>query len=106
MVIENIVGQMLVSNGRKLFFFSTYSDNKDDRMEIDFLIQTDLITSKHNVSAIEVKSGKNYTITSLNKFKNKYKSYLDVSYVIYTGDFKIENNIIYLPIYDILVIKK
>lgn len=99
MVIENIVGQMLVSSGRKLFFFSSYSDDKEERMEIDFLIQTDLITSKHNVSAIEVKSGKNYTITSLNKFKNKYKSYLDVSYVIHTGDFKTENNIVYLPIY-------
>lgn len=99
MVIENIVGQMLVSSGRKLFFFSSYSDDKEERMEIDFLIQTDLITSKHNVSAIEVKTGKNYTITSLNKFKNKYKSYLDVLYVIHTGDFKIENNIIYLPIY-------
>ncbi len=90
---------MLVSSGRKLFFYSNYSDNKNDRMKIDFLIQTNIITSRHNVSAIEVKSGKNYTISSLNKFKNKYKSYLDVSYVIHTGDFKIENNIIYLPIY-------
>ena len=99
MVVENIVAQMLVSSGRKLFFFSSYSTDKEDRMEIDFLIQTDIITSRHNVSAIEVKSGKNYTMTSLNKFKNKYKSYLDISYVIHTGDFKIENDIIYIPIY-------
>ena len=45
---------------------------------IDFLIAKDKITSKHNVSPIEVKSGKNYTYTSLNKFKAKYsfKSWL------------------------------
>lgn len=33
-------------------------------MEIDFLIAKDKITSRHNVSP-EVKSGKNYTFSSL-----------------------------------------
>ena len=68
-------------------------------MEIDFLISKQNITSKHNISPIEVKSGKNYTLVSLNKFKNKYKDKLDVSYVIHTSDYKEEENIIYLPIY-------
>ena len=99
MIIENIVSQMLVASGHKLYFYSNSSNNNLDRMEIDFLISKQNITSKHNISPIEVKSGKNYTLVSLNKFKNKYKDKLDVSYVIHTSDYKEEENIIYLPIY-------
>ena len=40
-------------------------------MEIDFLISKDLITSKHNIIPIEIKSGDRYTFTSLNKLNNK-----------------------------------
>ena len=39
MFMENIVAQMLVSSGHRLFFYSKNSpDNADDRIEIDFLI--------------------------------------------------------------------
>jgi predicted AAA+ superfamily ATPase len=39
MLMENIVGQMLTAIGCKLFFYSNASrENKDDRMEIDFLM--------------------------------------------------------------------
>lgn len=57
------------------------------------------ITNRHNVSPIEVKSGKNYTLVSMNKFRKKYKEQLSTSYIIHTSDFKIENDIVYLPIY-------
>ncbi len=36
-------------------------------MQIDFLIQKEVVTSRHNISPIEVKSGTNYTLTSINK---------------------------------------
>lgn len=100
MFMENIVAQMLRANGNKLYFYSNSSrENSADRMEIDFLIQKNKITSRHNISAIEVKSGKNYTINSLNKFTKKYNQYLDKKYVIHTGDYKKENEVIYLPVY-------
>lgn len=100
MIIENIVAQMLTSNNHRLFFYSNPSrDNSDDRMEIDFLIAKSNITTRHNISPIEVKSGKNYTIVSLNKFRNKYKEQLYIPYVIHTGDYKEENGIVYLPLY-------
>ena len=100
MIIENIVAQMLTSNNHRLFFYSNPSrDNSDDRMEIDFLIAKSNITTRHNISPIEVKSGKNYTIVSLNKFRNKYKEQLYIPYVIHTGDYKKENGIVYLPLY-------
>ena len=100
MILENVVAQMLVSSGHKLYFYSNSSrDNSDDRMEIDFLISKSLITNRHNISPIEVKSGKNYTLTSLNKFIKKYNNYLANPYVIHTGDYKEEGGIIYLPVY-------
>lgn len=100
MMIENIVAQMLVNAKRKLYFFSrTDRDNSEDTMEIDFLIAKSKITSKHNITPIEVKSGKNYTFSSLKKLKNKYKEYLTYSIIIHQEDLKEENGILYMPIY-------
>ena len=100
MIIENAVAQMLVSGKRKLYFFSR-NDREDSskKMEIDFLIAKSKIISKHNITPIEVKSGKNYTYSSLNKFKKRYKDYLNQPIIIHQEDLKEENGILYLPIY-------
>lgn len=91
---------MLISSGKKLYFYFNYDkENSSNNMEIDFLIAKSKITSKHNISPIEVKSGKNYTYSSLNKFKNKYKDYLFTNYLLHTDDLKEENGIIFLPLY-------
>lgn len=44
-------------------------------------------------------TGKNYTFSSLNKFRNKYKEYLSTGYVLYIDDLKVEDDIVFLPIY-------
>ena len=46
-----------------------------------------------------VKSGKNYTLPSLKKFRNKYAEQTDTPYVLHTGDSKEEDGITYLPLY-------
>lgn len=100
MLMENIVAQMLVSAGHKLYFFSKSSrENSEDRMEIDFLIAKSKITNKHNISPIEVKSGERYTLTSIRKFMKKYKEQMNIPYVLHTKDLKEENGIVYLPLY-------
>ena len=100
MILENIVAQMLVSSGRKLYFFSRNErEDSSETMEVDFLISADKITSRHNIIPIEVKSGDRYTFTSLKKLKNKYNDYLDKSIIIHTKDLKEDNDIIYIPIY-------
>lgn len=100
MLMENIVAQMLVATGRKLYFFSSYSkDESEDRMEIDFLVSKFTPTSRHNVSPIEVKSGKNYTMSSLDKFRKKYGSMLHESFVLHTTDLFCSEEAIYLPVY-------
>lgn len=100
MLMENIVAQMLVSSERKLYFFSRNDrNNAADTMEIDFLISKDLITLKHNIIPIEIKSGDRYTFTSLNKLNNKYKEYLAQGIILHTKDLKEEEGVLYLPLY-------
>ena len=100
MILENVVAQMLVASSRKLYFFSR-NDRKDssETMEIDFLISSDKVTSKHNIIPIEVKSGERYTFSSLAKLQNKYKDYLAKPIIIHTKDLKEENGILYIPVY-------
>ena len=82
MIMENIVAQMLVASGHKLYFYNNPSrDDASLRMEIDFLIAKSKITSKHNISPIEVKSGGKYTLTSLKKCREKYTEQLDLSLI-------------------------
>ncbi len=100
MLMENIVAQMLVSAGHKLYFFSRASrENAEDRMEIDFLVAKSKVTSKHNISPIEVKSGERYTLSSINKFRRKYAEQTATAYVLHTKDLKVEDGIVYLPLY-------
>ena len=63
MIIENIVAQMLRTAGHKLYFYSNNTEDKESRMEIDFLIAKNKVTSRHNISPIEVKSSTRYTLT-------------------------------------------
>ena len=100
MLMENLVAQMLRAAGHKLYFYSNNSrEEASDRMEVDFLISKSAITSRHNISPIEVKSGRRYTITSLNKMIDKYSNYLSTSYVIHTADYAEKDAITYLPVY-------
>ena len=100
MLMENVVAQMLRAAGHKLYFFSNYSkDDAEERMEIDFLISKAITTSRHNVSPIDVKSGKNYTLSSLDMFRKKYAGMLSTPYILHTSDMKMEEGVTYLPIY-------
>lgn len=100
MLTENIVSQMLVAAGHKLYFYAN-SDRNDaeNRMEIDFLISKSKVSSRHNISPIEVKSGSRYTLTSITKCISKYSQYISTPYVIHDKDLKIDRGITYLPIY-------
>lgn len=100
MIVENVVAQMLAASGHKLYFYSNTSrEDKDERMEIDFLIAKSKIGNRHNISPIEVKSSKNYTLTSLRKFIKKFYEQTATPYVLHTGDVKEEDGIVFLPLY-------
>lgn len=100
MLVENIVAQMLVASGHKLYFYSNSSrENADERMEIDFLIAKSRLTSRHNIVPIEVKSSPRYTLSSIYKCVKKFGNYITTPIVLHSGDVKEENGIIYLPLY-------
>jgi len=95
MIMENVTAQMLRRNGHKLYFYSRYDkDHRQNHMEIDFLI-----TEKKKISPIEVKSGSYKSHSSLDKFRRKFSSKIANSYILYTKDLIIKDDIIHLPIY-------
>jgi hypothetical protein len=63
-------------------------------MEIDFII-----TEKRKIAPIEVKSGSYKFHSSLDKFRKKFSSKLSNSYILYTKDVAIKNDIVHIPIY-------
>lgn len=100
MLVENLVAQMLRASGHKLYFFSSYSKtDAEDRIEIDFLVPKPLISSRHNIHPLEVKSATRYTLTSLTRFFAKYSSAVAEPIVLHPADLKVDNGIIYLPLY-------
>lgn len=100
MLVENIVAQMLTAAGHNLYFYSNSSrENAEDRMEIDFLTAKSKLTSRHNITPIEVKSSQRYTLTSLHKCIAKFGKYLATPIVLHSADLKQENGIDFLPLY-------
>jgi predicted AAA+ superfamily ATPase len=94
MFLENIVSQMLVANGNNLFFHTYKTNDSTKKYEIDFIIR-----GQKKLCPIEVKSSEYGRHISLDRYISNYSLYIEKSYVVYTKDLKIENNITYLPIY-------
>ncbi len=97
MLVENIVAQMLRANGRNLWFYSSYSENPQNRMEIDFLIAAGKPHAK--VTPIEVKATKRYTTISLDKFAHKFEGRTGAEYVVHPGQLRVEGKRVHLPLY-------
>ena len=68
-------------------------------MEIDFLMAKSKITSRHNISPIEVKSSTGFTTISLEKCIKKYATHLAQAYIVHTGDVKVDGDYLYIPLY-------
>ena len=63
-------------------------------MEIDFLID---INGK--ICPVEVKSSAYRAHSSLDKFRKKFSKKIGDSYILYTKDLMIKDNVIHLPLY-------
>ena len=99
-VMENVVAQMLVAAGHKLYYFYQYDDlDSANTMEVDFLISKPAITSRKNIWPIEVKSTPRYSLSSLNKCLDKFGQYVTNPIVLHTKDLEIKDGITYLPLY-------
>lgn len=100
MFMENLVAQMLVASGHGLYFFSQpRGQTRAEEMEIDFLIAKSKLGQRHNITPIEVKSGKKFSSLSLDKFCAKYKEFVNTPVILHSGDLQVKDNAIFLPVY-------
>ena len=99
MLYENVIAQMLVANGYKLYFYTHYSREKHrNDIEVDFIISNNS-KLKYKMYPIEVKSGKKYTTASLDRFNEKYKSRIGESYIIHPRNLVMKDRIVCIPAY-------
>lgn len=99
MFYENIVAQMLVAAGHKLYFHNHYNEEKRrNDIEIDFILSNNS-KLKYKIYPIEVKSTNRYKTNSLVTFKDKFRQRIGKSYVIHPKNFRSEEDIVYIPAY-------
>ena len=99
MIYENMIAQMITAMGRKLYFFTRYSEEKHrNDIEIDFLLSNE---SKMNfkVYPLEVKSSKNYSAISLGRFKEIYGRKIATPYIIHPKNYSREGELVKVPPY-------
>ena len=95
MFAENYISQALKNNGKKLFYYEKRDeDTHKTIMEIDFLT-----IQNRKITPLEVKSGGKVTTKSLYKFKDKFKNIVNNGIVLYDGDLKNIDGVLYLPLF-------
>lgn len=92
-VYENLIAQMLVASGNKLFYYTWAKDDKH-RYEIDFLLSRGA-----KVVPIEVKSSGYKTHASLDAFCEKFSSRISARYLVYTKDLAKDGQVLLTPVY-------
>lgn len=99
MFYENVVAQMLVASGHKLFFYTRYNwDKHRNDIEIDFLI-SNKSKLKYKIFPIEVKSKEKYSLTSLRRFDDIFSTRIEHNYVIHPKNLRIVGNTTFIPAY-------
>lgn len=91
---ENVVAQMLASNGDELFYYTFLNERSKHNYEIDFVI-----ARKNKICPLEIKSSGYKAHASLDTFMDKFSDRILRRYLIYTKDFRKEKDVICLPVY-------
>ncbi|MBO4235007.1 MAG: ATP-binding protein [Firmicutes bacterium] len=99
MIYENMIAQMISAQGKKLFFYTRYNEEKHrNDIEIDFMLSNESRTSM-KIYPIEVKSAKNYSTTSLDEFRQIYSKRISQSYIVHPKNYSNDGNLIKIPPY-------
>ncbi|QFJ55996.1 ATP-binding protein [Pseudobutyrivibrio xylanivorans] len=99
MLYENVIAQIIASKGKKLYFYTRYSEEKHrNDIEIDFLISNDSKTN-YKVNPIEVKSSKNYSALSIGKFVDIFKRKVDNPMIVHPKNLVEVDGILRIPSY-------
>ena len=93
-VYENVVAQMLVARGDRLFYHTFPNESGKHNYEVDFIL-----SRGNKICPIEVKSSGYKTHTSLDAFCRKFSSRISEKYLIYTKDYFRDKDVTCLPVY-------
>lgn len=93
-VYENVVAQMLVASGNKLFYHTWPSTTSNHNYEIDFILSRGA-----KLTPLEVKSSGYNTHISLDIFCKKFSEHVGSRCLLYTKDLRKDEDITLLPVF-------
>ena len=93
-VYENIVSQMLVAAGKRLYYHTWPTEDGKRNYEVDFLIP-----DGGKVSVVEVKSSQSKQHASIDNFTKKYSSRILQAYLIHGKDLRKDGSLKCIPFY-------
>ncbi len=93
-VYENIVSQMLVAAGKRLYYHTWPTEDGKRNYEVDFLIP-----DGGKVSVVEVKSSQSKQHASIDNFTKKYSSRIQQAYLIHGKDLRKDGSLKCIPFY-------
>ena len=91
-VYENIVAQMLIATGNKLFYHTWPSETSNHNYEVDFIL-----SRGSKICPIEVKSSGYKTHKSLDEFCGKFSNRVSDRFLIYTKDLRHDEQTLLIP---------
>ncbi len=99
MLHENLVAQMLTAAGKRLYFYTHYSEERHrNDIEVDFLLSNESQTNT-KVCPIEVKSSKNYHAVSYEAFKARFGKRVGASLIVHPKQFVVDKTGLRIPTY-------
>jgi len=105
MLYENLVAQMLTAQGRELYFYTRYNEEKHrDDIEVDFLLSNGSKTD-FRIYPVEVKSSKNYSTVSLDRFAEQFAKRVAYGYVIHPRNLAEKGDVLKIPPYMITALQ-
>jgi len=93
-VYENVVGQMLVASGKKLYYHTWPTADGKRNYEVDFLIP-----NGGKIDAIEVKSAQSKEHASIDAFTKKFSQRIQQQYLIHGKDMRKDGALKCIPFY-------
>jgi uncharacterized protein len=91
-VYENVVAQMLVASGNRLFYHTWLSETSNHNYEVDFLL-----SRGSKICPVEVKSSGYKTHKSLDEFCKKYSQHISARFLVYTKDLRKDEQALLVP---------
>lgn len=93
-VYENMIAQILATNGHELYYHTFLNEKSRHNYEIDFLI-----ANRNKICPIEVKSSGYKTHASLDAFSTKFSSRINRKVLLYPKDYMKDGDIECLPVH-------